>query len=95
MVRAHRLALAARIPQSQLLRAQGRKCFYCGRPLTEKQATRDHLFPRALGRDLALNKVMACRKCNCKKGCRLPTQEELDRARALYAGLGMPSWEIG
>lgn len=95
MVKANRLLFAARIPEAQLFRAQGRKCFYCGCQLTRASATRDHLIPRALGRDLALNKVMACRKCNCRKGHRLPTQDELSRARALYASLGIPSWEIG
>lgn len=44
-------------------------CSYCGRKLTFAQATLDHVFPQSLGGHSGLgNLVIACEKCNKKKG---------------------------
>ena len=46
----------------------GRCCYYCGVPLTLKQATKDHMQPRTRGgSDDLLNIVPACWPCNRRK----------------------------
>ena len=58
---------------------QGGRCFYCGEPAGAK-ATFDHLIPRAYGgADDPANIVLAHRRCNQRKGDRLPTTEEIER----------------
>lgn len=58
---------------------QGGRCFYCGEPIGAK-ATFDHLIPQAYGgADEPANVVLAHRRCNQKKGDRLPTPEEIER----------------
>lgn len=77
-------------PLVLLVAAQGGRCFYCGEAFSKKRkVSRDHLFPRAMGFDLSGNKVAAHVPCNAKKGDRMPTPEEVDRATAVYAMLGM------
>lgn len=92
MVLANTLVFATYVSEDALIVAQGNCCFYCER---KRRLTRDHLIPRKLGRSLALNKVMACEKCNTKKGSRLPTSDEVSKARALYRQFGVPAWAIG
>lgn len=71
------------------------KCFYCGKymkfysyiptkPERFDGYTIDHLFPRSLGFTLSGNAVLACRKCNERKGDRPPTPEEIVKAWSLY-----------
>lgn len=81
---------------SELLAQQGGVCFYCAAPLSDKRATRDHLFPNlnGSGHHLKFNKVLACHECNCKKGCRMPTTDEVSRARELYRSLGLPAFGV-
>lgn len=88
----------------ELLAAQRWRCFYCGERITGRDGTRDHLFPQLVGgrskkerrgRGAYMNIVMACRACNCDKGCRHPQPDELARARKLYASMGKPAFEIG
>jgi 5-methylcytosine-specific restriction endonuclease McrA len=51
------------------LRASGFLCFYCGKELVGRNATRDHFIPLSKGgSDSISNIVPACRRCNCKKG---------------------------
>lgn len=82
-------------PMAALYSYQKCKCFYCGRfmrymsfhPHDEQRRegyTIDHLFPRSLGFSTAGNSVLACRKCNEKKGDRQPTNVEIVRAWELY-----------
>ena len=57
---------------------QGGRCFYCDGPVGGK-ATFDHLIPRAYGgADIASNVVLAHRRCNQRKGDRLPDLAELE-----------------
>ena len=47
-----------------------RHCFYCGRALSRRRATKDHVIPRSKGgSDAQKNIVHACRECNKEKGC--------------------------
>ena len=83
------------IGKPHLMKAQRGKCFYCGKFMSSAAATRDHLYPRAMGRtSLVLNQVICCRKCNLRKGCRPPTARELAKARGVYASLGAPAFAI-
>ena len=77
-------------PLVQIAMAQGGRCFYCDQPFSKRRGiTRDHLFPRSFGCDLAGNKVAAHAKCNVEKGCRLPTPAEVEKAAAIYEMLGL------
>lgn len=47
----------------------GMRCFYCYKPLTLAEATKDHLTPQAReGSDFIDNIVPACLPCNQRKG---------------------------
>jgi 5-methylcytosine-specific restriction endonuclease McrA len=53
-------------------------CQYCARPVTRAEATYDHVVPRALGGKTSWdNIVIACVKCNQKKGGRTPAQARM------------------
>ena len=48
------------------------KCQYCGIKVTISSATIDHVIPRSRGgKETWKNLVIACTKCNCKKGSSL------------------------
>ncbi len=50
-------------------------CAYCGRKVTIKDLSRDHVIPVHLGgKDKWTNVVTACRSCNTRKGGRTPEQ---------------------
>jgi 5-methylcytosine-specific restriction endonuclease McrA len=78
----------------QLIVAQKRKCFYCGKYMPASGFTRDHLRPRCEGNALPLNQVLCCGRCNRKKGRRAPTERELQKARVIYISLGAPGFAI-
>lgn len=53
-------------------------CAYCGEHVPAREATRDHVFPRARGgRDVWENVVLAHRYCNMKKACRTPDEASM------------------
>ncbi|MBP2297536.1 HNH endonuclease [Azospirillum picis] len=71
---------------------QGGRCFYCDGPVGAK-ATFDHLIPQAYGGiDAPANVVLAHRRCNQRKGDRLPTAGELDRFFSLRRGSRLGVW---
>lgn len=54
------------------------RCQYCGRSLSAKQATLDHVLPRSRGGKTCWeNVVCCCRACNIKKGARTPEQARM------------------
>lgn len=54
--------------REQALVSQGGCCAYCGRGLSRREATADHVVPRAAGgRTTASNIVAACHSCNLVK----------------------------
>ena len=60
--------------------AMGAVCHYCHKPLTLKEATRDHRTPKCRGGSSRIwNIVPACLPCNQKKGWR--TEAEFLKAR--------------
>lgn len=71
---------------------QGGRCFYCDGTIGAG-ATLDHLIPRAYGgADDPANVVLAHRRCNQRKGDRLPTGRELDRFFALRRSSRLGVW---
>jgi 5-methylcytosine-specific restriction endonuclease McrA len=45
------------------------RCFYCGGPLTVRWSTLDHVTPRSEGGpDEEWNLLLACQRCNGRKG---------------------------
>ena len=76
---------------NKLLLAQGQSCFYCGRHISLRKffsslryGTVDHFLPLSLGgQDNISNVVLACERCNRRKGGRFPTLPELARWNAL------------
>ncbi len=72
---------------NKLLVAQGGGCFYCGRHLSLRRffsslqyVTVDHFIPLYLGgRDHISNVVLACGRCNRKKGFRFPALPEVTK----------------
>lgn len=72
-----------------MLLAQDFECFYCRKRMSVASSTRDHLWPKSYGYKLDGNVVLACQKCNCKKGKRLPSVAECQRARRLYRKMGL------
>ena len=58
----------------KLKRMYGSKCYYCGRKLTSRQCTIDHVVPRSKGGEDSLsNYVLACGPCNWEKADTLIT----------------------
>ncbi len=57
-------------------------CQYCGKRFSKMDLTIDHLVPRSRGgKDSWDNLVLACVKCNVRKGDRLPQEAGLKLAR--------------
>ncbi|MFP5226882.1 MAG: HNH endonuclease, partial [Acidobacteriota bacterium] len=56
---------------AEIVQLQENRCFYCNLLFdgTRGQATKDHLLPvTSGGTDWALNIVIACRRCNARRG---------------------------
>jgi len=67
---------------------KAKSCFYCQKPLTRSQKTRDHVIPRSRTGGFKHNIVASCRSCNGKKGNRAPSEwRELIRYDALNRDL--------
>jgi 5-methylcytosine-specific restriction endonuclease McrA len=63
-------------------------CLYCGKHLTRKTATLDHIVPLAQsGADSACNLCLCCESCNTCKNNRTISQWISDLSRALTATL--------
>jgi hypothetical protein len=69
----HERAFQEKIQQRIYLRANwhqyGKRCLYCERPISLKEATADHVIPRSKGGGtLRRNIAPACFECNQAKG---------------------------
>jgi len=54
-----------------------RKCYYCGKEVSEKELTMDHVIPLIRGgKSVKGNIVPACKECNNKKKYMLPLEWE-------------------
>jgi HNH endonuclease len=67
--------LYAQFSRWTLIKRDDFQCQYCGKILTEKQISMDHILPRSQGGQKSyLNCVVACHPCNRHKGNRTPEQ---------------------
>lgn len=67
------------LTNSALFRRDLQLCMYCGEKTPERELTRDHVVPRSRGgADTWTNVVAACRRCNQRKGSRLPGEAGMD-----------------
>lgn len=71
--RAQKLALPNEIvTMADLIERDGSCCYLCGRTLTRRQMTFEHVIPLSRGgHHVKANLKIACRSCNCSKGPRL------------------------
>ena len=57
------------------LRKTQSTCYWCDRPITKKTISLEHLVPRSLGgKDVIENCVLACKKCNSRRGTMTPEE---------------------
>jgi 5-methylcytosine-specific restriction endonuclease McrA len=76
-------APVVRFNRDNLWVRDGGRCQYCGVPLTRREATWEHVLPRARGgRACWENIVLACVPCNQRKGCRTPQEAGMRLLRA-------------
>ena len=60
-------------------------CMYCGVRFGERELTRDHVLPKSRGgRDHWRNVVAACKRCNQRKGNRLPEEAGMEMLAVPY-----------
>ena len=60
-------------------------CMYCGLRFGERELTRDHVLPKSRGgRDHWRNVVAACKRCNQRKGNRLPEEAGMEMLAVPY-----------
>ncbi|MCC6142662.1 MAG: HNH endonuclease [Candidatus Hydrogenedentes bacterium] len=65
------------------------QCQYCGKRFPKQELTIDHVLPRSRGgKDTWNNLVLACTKCNVRKGNRLPDEAGMP----LLRDPGVPRW---
>lgn len=76
---AYRPRVVPPLTNRALFRRDLHLCMYCGEPFGERELTRDHIVPRSRGgHDLWNNVVSACRRCNQRKGNRLPEEAGME-----------------
>ena len=64
-----------KVSRYMLYRRDNGKCSYCGKAISMKEATIDHIFPKSQGGQTTWENVaLACHKCNCRKDNRTPKQ---------------------
>lgn len=72
------------LTNARLFRRDGYLCLYCGGRFAASALTRDHVLPVSRGgTDTWTNVVTACRRCNHRKGDRLPAEAERHGLRLL------------
>lgn len=64
-----------RISRYMLYRRDGGRCAYCGKKLSIRESTKDHIIPRSKGgKDEWENLALSCFRCNTVKNNRTPEQ---------------------
>jgi 5-methylcytosine-specific restriction endonuclease McrA len=72
------LYTAPPLTNRELFRRDKHTCLYCGREHRDSNLTRDHVKPISRGgRDKWRNVVTACKRCNARKGSRLPEEAHM------------------
>lgn len=88
-----------RLPQQEvklnrrnLYARDGNICQYCGHHFSTKELTIDHVVPRVQGGEQSwVNLVVACMKCNARKGGRTPQQAHMHLVRKPHKPRRNPS----
>ncbi len=71
-----------RLSRKNIFERDQNSCQYCQRKLPKSELTIDHVLPRSRGgRDTWDNLVLACVKCNIKKGNRTPSEAHMPLQR--------------
>jgi hypothetical protein len=88
----------------ELWKVQKGCCFHCDKPMIlsradgmekDLMATREHVYPReTTGQRAKLlnNIVLAHSICNNRRGCKLPTHEQITKAKAIYMLMGLTAF---
>jgi 5-methylcytosine-specific restriction endonuclease McrA len=80
------------LSRRNVLLRDGFACQYCARKLNSAELTIDHVIPRARGgRTSWDNVVTCCRKCNARKGDRMPEEAGMKLLKHHQA----LSWRVG
>jgi 5-methylcytosine-specific restriction endonuclease McrA len=65
-----------------LLWRDGNQCQYCAENFSSSDLTLDHIIPKSRGgRNTWENLVVACKKCNQKKGAKIPQEADMHPIR--------------
>lgn len=63
------------VSRYMLYKRDNGKCAYCGRELSKKEATLDHIIPRSRGGKTEWKNVaLSCKRCNTRKNDRTPKE---------------------
>lgn len=63
------------VSRYMLYKRDNGRCAYCEKEITQREATIDHILPRAQGgKTVWENVALACKKCNSKKDNKTPEQ---------------------
>jgi 5-methylcytosine-specific restriction endonuclease McrA len=74
-VERNRVGYTPPLNNSTLFKRDANLCMYCGKRFAKSDLTRDHITPISRGgKDIWMNVVAACRRCNNHKGGRTPEQ---------------------
>ena len=69
----------------------GHQCQYCGKHPSKQELSIDHVIPRSRGgKDTWENLVIACQKCNVRKGDRTPEEADMHLLRRPAAPRWLP-----
>lgn len=67
-----------KVSRYMLYKRDNGKCAYCGKAISQKEATIDHILPKSQGGLTTWENVaLACHRCNCKKDSRTPEQANM------------------
>ncbi len=78
-----------RLSRRNIFERDEQRCQYCGHRFSKQDLTIDHVMPRSRGgRDTWENLVLACLRCNLKKGSRTPDEASMQLLRRPVA----PHW---
>jgi len=65
----------AKISRYMLYKRDNGRCSYCGKEITQKESTIDHVIPKSQGGlNVWENIALSCKKCNCAKDSKTPEQ---------------------
>jgi len=81
----------ARFSRRNLFLRDGHQCQYCGAHPPRRELSIDHVIPRSRGgRDTWENLVIACQRCNVRKGDRTPEEAGMQLLRRPAAPRWLP-----